>query len=107
MASARNGPDERWVVEDVFRRVAATHPDLLTLHRPALRQVAHRTWCHAETMCRQGMMTPARAGLRASVRVWPAMAFDRRVWGLWLATWLGYDSFRKLRGWWHAAEGSR
>jgi hypothetical protein len=104
--SARNGGDERWVVEDSFRRVATTHPHLLALRPAALQQVAHRTWCHAETMCQQGFMPAARAGIRASLRVWPRMIVERRVWALWLATWFGYAWFRGLRQWPRRAEES-
>lgn len=102
--TARNGGDERWVVEDLFRRVAPTRPELLSLRPAALQHVAHRTWCHAETICQQGFMAAARAGVLSGVRTWPRMIVERRVWALWLATWFGYESFRGLRHWWHGAE---
>ena len=94
--TARNGGDEAWVVDDIFRRVADRR-DLLSLRPYALRQVAHRTWCHAETMCREGHMPAARAGLARAVRIWPRMVLQRRVVALWLATWFGYDWFTGLR----------
>src|SRR5262249_47477679 len=84
-ATARNGPDELKIIEDVFARISKSRPDLASMYRPAVSYVAHRTWCMAETMCRQGFMRAARAGLRQSVRISPTMLLESRVWALWIA----------------------
>jgi len=96
-AAARNGSDERWVIEDIFDGIPETRLDLRAMRAVAMRQVAHRTWCLAETMCQQGLMSSARAGVREAVRIWPAMLLRRRVWLLWAATYLGYDWFYRIR----------
>ncbi len=95
-AAARNGADELWVIADTFERIAATRPHLLAIRGEAIRGVAHRTWCLAESMCQQGLMTSARAGLQSAVRIWPGILLERRLWGLWVATHLGYDWFRRM-----------
>src|SRR5262249_16825323 len=107
MKSARNAADERWVTEDVFRIIEQRRPDLLGLRDQALRGVAERTWWHAELMCQAGEMGPARAGLRNAVRMRPALAAKPRTWALLAATYLGYDSFERVRGWKrrHSASG--
>ncbi len=102
MATARNGVDERWIVEDIFAHMHATSPDTRVLRSRALRQVAHRTWCSAEEMCRRRAMRPARRGLLNAIRTHPRMLLEPRVAGLWLATFLGYRwfmAFRALRAW--------
>src|SRR5713101_2969912 len=96
-AAARNGPDELWVIEDTFEHIGATRPELLAMRGEAVRQVAHRTWCLAETMCQRGVMPPARAGLRRAVKIWPGMLLQSRLWGLWAATYIGYDWFRRMQ----------
>jgi glycosyltransferase involved in cell wall biosynthesis len=93
MATARNGTDERWMMEDLFRRIPAERRDLHALHGRSIRQVAHRTWCFAEEMCRRGAMKSARVGVRRAVEIWPRMVLEPRVPLLWLATFLGYDTF--------------
>lgn len=95
-AAARNGPDELWVIQDTFEHIGATRPELLAMRGEAIRQVAHRTWCLAETMCQRGVMPPARAGLLKAVRIWPGMVLQSRLWGLWAATYFGYDWFRRM-----------
>jgi hypothetical protein len=107
MKSGRNAADERWVTEDVFRIVEQQRPDLLGLRDQALRGVAERTWWHAELMCQAGEMGPARAGLRNAIRMRPALAAKPRTWALLAATYLGYDSFKRARGWKrrHSASG--
>ena len=96
-AAARNGPDELWVIEDTFAHIGSFRPELLAVRGEAVRQVAHRTWCLAETMCQRRMMPPARAGLRRAVRIWPGMLLQSRLWGLWAATYFGYDWFRRMQ----------
>ncbi len=93
---ARNGSDELWIVDDIFRDIAASHPELSASRRPAVRQVAHRTWCTAETMCQLGFMEAARAGIRASISIWPGIMLQSRVWALWAATYLGYAWFSDM-----------
>ncbi|MGH7820470.1 MAG: glycosyltransferase [Candidatus Binatia bacterium] len=98
-ATARNGVDEAWVVHDVFRRLPAASSDLRSLKKPALRSVAHRTWCYAEEMCRRGSMDASRRGIRTAVAISPRLLLNTRVWGLWMATYFGYAWFERLRGW--------
>ena len=95
--SARNGSDELWAVEDVFGQIGESRSDLLVMRRLAIQQVAHRTWCMAEDMCRHGFMRAARTGIRRAVKTWPGMVFQERVWGLWIATYVGYKWFWRMR----------
>lgn len=97
VAAARNGADELWVVEDIFNRISHTRPDLYTMRKVSVRQVAHRTWCWAEMMCQQGFMRAARAGIRRAVATWPSILLEKRVWGLWAATYLGYTWFCRMQ----------
>jgi glycosyltransferase involved in cell wall biosynthesis len=97
MTSARNGADERWVLEDVFRVARERRPDLLGLRRRARHGVADRTWFMAEFMCQRGEMRAARRGLRQTVRTWPLWLANPRFWGLWAATYLGYERFDRGR----------
>ncbi len=93
MTSGRNAGDELWALEDLFSHIERTRPDLLPLKPEAMRGVAHRTWCFAEAMCELGEMRAARAGLRNSLRIWPGMIRQAKLWGLWAATFTGYRWF--------------
>jgi glycosyltransferase involved in cell wall biosynthesis len=93
MTSARNGSDERWVIDDVFRIAKARRPDLLDLRRGARSGVAERTWWMAEWMCQLGEMRAARTGLRRAISLRPALATAPRTWVLWAATHVGYERF--------------
>jgi glycosyltransferase involved in cell wall biosynthesis len=97
MTSARNGRDERWVINDAFRMAQQRRPDLLALRPGARRGVADRTWWMAELMCQEGEMRAARAGLRKAVALRPALITSGRSWGLFAATYLGYDWFERVR----------
>jgi glycosyltransferase involved in cell wall biosynthesis len=99
MAMARNGTDELWVVEDVFDHLPADREELKALYPRARFQVAHRTWCHAEQMCRSGYASAARAGVRKAVAIHPGMLFRARVWGLLASTYLGYRWFERAIKW--------
>jgi glycosyltransferase involved in cell wall biosynthesis len=101
MASGRNARDEEWAVDDLFEQIGRVQPELSALKAPALRGVAHRTWCFAETMCELGDMDAARVGLRNALRIWPGMIAQPRVWGLWAATHAGYAWFARV----HAGKG--
>lgn len=93
MASGRNARDETWVVQDVYPLIERLRPELGALRAATMRGVAHRTWCFAETACQDGDMAAARAGLRNAVGIWPGMVVQARVWGLWAATYTGYEWF--------------
>lgn len=93
MASGRNARDERWAIEDLFGLIESVRPDLHTLKPAAVRGVAHRTWCFAETMCERGEMAAARTGIKNAIRIWPGMLRQSRTWGLWAATYTGYRYF--------------
>ena len=93
MKSGRNATDETWAANDLFALIARIRPDLVDLQPAVMRGIAHRTWCFAEMMCEQGDMPAARIGLRNAVRIWPGMARQARVWGLWIATYTGYRWF--------------
>jgi glycosyltransferase involved in cell wall biosynthesis len=93
MASGRNARDETWAADDLFDLIERTRPDLVELKAAVMRGVAHRTWCVAEAMCEGGNMPAARTGLRNALRIWPGMASQPRVWGLWAATYTGYRWF--------------
>jgi len=99
LTSARNATDERWVLEDVFHILESRRPDLAGLRGDALRGLADRTWWLAEEMCREGEMQAARADLRAAFAMRPALAVKPRSWALWAATYFGYSSFERVRGW--------
>jgi glycosyltransferase involved in cell wall biosynthesis len=96
MATARNGSDEVWMMDDIFSLIPADRSDLQVLYNQAIRQVAHRTWCFAEDMCRQGFDSATRAGVKRAVSIRPAMLLERRVWALWAASYLGYDWFTRI-----------
>ena len=93
MSSGRNARDEMWMMNDIFSLIGRTRPDLAELKPQAIHGVAHRTWCFAESMCELGEMNAARVGVRNAVRIWPAMARQPKVWGLWAATYTGYRWF--------------
>src|SRR5260370_3865933 len=73
MATARNGKDESWMINDIFGRIPASRMDLISLRHQAQAKAAHRTWCFAEEMCRLGFGRAARAGIRRSIAMRPAM----------------------------------
>jgi glycosyltransferase involved in cell wall biosynthesis len=98
MATARNGSDEIWMIEDILSTLPIDRKDLAAIRRPAIRQAAHRTWCFAEEMCRLGYPGATRAGIRKSIGIRPAMMFEGRVWALWAASYLGYEWFSKAQG---------
>lgn len=93
MASGRNARDERRAIDDVFELIESARPELSGLKPAAVRGVAHRTWCVAETMCAQGKMTAARAGIRHAIEISPEMIRQPRTWGLWAATYTDYSYF--------------
>jgi glycosyltransferase involved in cell wall biosynthesis len=96
MTSGRNARDEEWMFDDLFRQIARSRPELSELREPAVRGIAHRTWCFAEEMCKVGDVAAARIGLRNAVRIWPGMLAEPRTWGLWIATYAGYGWFARL-----------
>jgi glycosyltransferase involved in cell wall biosynthesis len=98
MKTARNGSDEVWMMEDIFKLIPSERRDLHSLYDKAINGVAHRTWCYAEELCRRGDMQATRAGIRRAVSINRAMLFEARVAALWLASFLGYDWFKKLHG---------
>jgi glycosyltransferase involved in cell wall biosynthesis len=95
LASARNASDETWVMDDVFALIRKDRAELTGLRPKATHGIAHRTWCLAEQMCKEGDMAAARAGLRKAVSVSPKMLFQIKVWALWAATYLGYEWFAR------------
>lgn len=95
MSSGRYGRDEMWVLDDLFRAIPPERTDLLSLYKQARRQVAHRTWCHAEDLCRSEAMSAARAGIRQAISIYPSLLFQSRLWGLLAATYLGYRWFER------------
>jgi glycosyltransferase involved in cell wall biosynthesis len=97
VTSARNGRDERWVIDDVFRSAQSRRPDLMTLRAEAERGVADRTWWMAERMCKEGEMRAARSGLRQAFSIRPALALQPRSWVLFAATYVGYGWFERAR----------
>lgn len=96
MASGRNARDEIWALEDLFALIDRIRPELSALEPLARDGVAHRTWCFAEAMCELGDMPAARVGLRNALRIRPRMGWEARVWGLWMATYLGYSWFEAI-----------
>jgi glycosyltransferase involved in cell wall biosynthesis len=96
MATARYCSDEIWMMNDIFDQITPTRTDLHSLRSEAIRQVAHRTWCFAEDMCRRGLMPAARVGIRKAVGINPGMLFEGRTWTLWAATYFGYGFFKGL-----------
>ena len=84
------------MMRDLFGLIPTDRADLLALRAEAFRQVAHRTWCFAEEMCRLGFGRPTRAGIKRAVRIDPRLLLSGRVWGLWAASYLGYEWFSRL-----------
>lgn len=105
IASARNGRDELSALAAVFARVPESKPELLALWAAARARAAHRTWCWAEEACRLGQGRATREGLRQAIAMDGALAFKPRTLGLWLASFLGYRTFERLRGWKRATAG--
>ena len=103
LTSARNGRDELWALNDLFRIAEERRPDLLTLRREAREGVANRTWWLAERMCQEGEMRAARKGLRNAIRFRPALLAKARTWALLGATFVGYDWFTRAQ---HRKRGS-
>ena len=97
MTSARNGKDEMWVLDDVFRIAGERRPDLMKLRGAARDGVADRTWWMAERMCQEGEMGAARKGLRDAVSFRPALAAQPRSWALLAATFVGYHWFERVQ----------
>jgi hypothetical protein len=97
MTSARNGKDEMWVLDDVFRLAEERRPELLNLRPDARHGVADRTWWMAERMCQEGEMAAARKGLRNAIAFRPGLAAKGRTWALLGATFLGYDWFERVQ----------
>jgi glycosyltransferase involved in cell wall biosynthesis len=97
MKSARNGSDEIWVMDDVFRIAETRRPEILSLREEARRRVGDRTWWMAERMCQEGEMRAARAGLRKAIAIRPGLAAKPRTWVLLAATYLGYGWFERVR----------
>jgi glycosyltransferase involved in cell wall biosynthesis len=97
MKTGRYGSDEKWMMEDIFKQVPLERDDLHKLHSEAIKQVAHRTWCHAEALCEKGDMQATRAGIRRAVSIHPPILFKSRVLALWMASFLGYDWFKKMQ----------
>lgn len=97
MKTARNGSDEKWMIEDIFKQIPAEREELHQLYKAAIKQVAHRTWCHAEALCEKGDMQAARAGIRRAISIHPPMLFKSHVLTLWMASFLGYDWFKKMQ----------
>jgi glycosyltransferase involved in cell wall biosynthesis len=97
MTSARNGKDEMWVLDEVFRIAEERRPVLLKQRRDARHGVADRTWWMAERMCREGEMGAARKGLRNAIAFRPGLAAKGRTWALLVATFLGYDWFERVQ----------
>ena len=99
MAEARNGKDEMWMFDDIFRLVPVSRTHIHALRRKAVRQSAHRTWCFGEELCRLGFMPAARANIKRAVSIHPVMILQSRVWALWVATYAGYGLFERMNSW--------
>lgn len=106
MATARNGKDEVWMMEDLFQGLPSDATELHSLRGEATRGIAHRTWCFAEEMCQTGFPKPARAQLRRAASIRPTFVLEPKFWTLWLATYLGYEQFARLHRWKSAAAKS-
>jgi hypothetical protein len=94
------------MMEDVFKQIPPERRELLSLHDKVIKQVAHRTWCHAEELCRQGDMKSTRAGIKRAVSIDRSMLFETRVAALWLASFFGYDWFQKTQAMKKSVKGS-
>ena len=99
MATARNGKDEVWMMNDLFSLLPPDAADLRALRPQAFRGIAHRTWCFAEEMCQTGFPQAARAQLRRAASIRPPLLLDPKFWALWAATFVGYERFARLHQW--------
>ncbi|CAF4927138.1 unnamed protein product, partial [Rotaria sp. Silwood1] len=97
MKTGRYATDEVWMMEDIFKQIPQERKDLHLLHTKAIKQIAHRTWCHAEELCRQGDLQSTRIGIRKAVSINWSMIFESRVLALWIASFFGYDWFKKMK----------
>lgn len=97
MKSGRYATDEVWMMEDIFNQIPTERKDLHDLYNKAIKQVAHRVWCHAEELCQRGDLKSTRIGVWKAVLIRPTMLFESRVFALWVASFLGYTWFSKFQ----------
>lgn len=96
VASGKNGRDELRVIDHVLG-IAPRGAESHALRREAINRAAHRTWCWAEEACRAGHPSASRRGTLEAIRMNPRLAFKEHVWGLFLASFLGYGFFERLQ----------
>ena len=101
IASARVGPDERCVIEDIFSNLPEGRSYLRDVLGEAWRASAHRTWCQAEVACRRGLGVATRRGIAQAVRTDPTLLGRSHLWALWAASYLGYAWFEHIQRWKH------
>lgn len=97
LASGRLAADELWATRDVISQAHLPIEEEGLLTAQARRAVAHRTWCHAEEACRQGLRRASFRGLREAARVEPKLIADRRFWGVAVGAAFGHSAYLGLR----------
>ena len=97
VASGRNGRDELRVIDHVLTLASSKAKEPEGLRQEAIRAAAHRTWCWAEEACRAGHPAAARRGTLEAIRMDQRLIVKPYVWGLLLASFLGYPFFERLQ----------
>jgi len=97
VASGRNGRDELLVIDHVLGLVPGPMKLPEGLRAAAIERAAHRTWCWAEEACRAGHPGASRRGVWEALRMNPRLVRKGHVWGLFLASFFGYEFFQRLQ----------
>jgi glycosyltransferase involved in cell wall biosynthesis len=98
--AARNGAQERQILEEALLRAAKLEPRAPALRRSALRALALRHMYFAEQALLEDRARVARYNVRYAIRADPSMVIRPTTWALWFGSVAGrrlYDAYRRVR----------
>jgi glycosyltransferase involved in cell wall biosynthesis len=101
LRAAKNGDQERQILEEALARLPAVESRASAWRRSALRSLAHRHMYFAEQALLEGRSQVARYNLRYAVRADRSMAVRATTWAILLGSVAGrawYEGFRRMRG---------
>jgi hypothetical protein len=101
LKAAKNGDQERRILEDALVRLPASESRAPAWRRSALRSLALRHMYFAEQALLEGRSRVARYNLRYAVRADRSMAMRPTTWAILLGSVAGlgwYQGFRRMRG---------
>ena len=101
LSAAKNGDQERRILEDTLARLRADEPRIRALRRSALRALALRHMYFAEQALIENRTRVTRYNLRYAIRADTSMALRATTWALLWASVAGarwYTGFRRSRG---------